>query len=285
MTSIVPALKRFGRRRPLAISLAGALIGAVLAGGVAFAAIPDSGTGVFHGCVSKFAGVLRVVDPALGQKCVTSGPFAETPITWNQVGPMGPKGDTGATGAAGPQGLKGDSGPAGVQGPQGNIGAPGAPGAQGPQGIPGLPGDPGAQGPAGPASLSALQGTACQAGGLHGAVNVTIDPSRGAVSIVCLLVEPVSVTVTGGTLQLISLVSTDLTKSFTRCLNASSCTATNFNPGDDLIVQVQNTAPFTFTCPGAAAVPAPLQPGGLYFGECIMPSLSGPYLVTAQIGP
>jgi hypothetical protein len=270
MLSIVPVFKRFARRRPLAISLAGVLVGAVVASGIAFAAIPDSGTGVFHGCVSKIGGVLRVVDPSLGQKCILAGPFAETSLTWNQTGPMGPKGDTGTTGPAGPQGLKGDPGPAGAQGPQGVMGAPGA---------------QGAQGPAGPASLSALQGTACQAGGLQGAVNVTIDPSRGAVSIVCLLVEPVSVTVAGGTLQLIGLASGDPTKPPTYCISASSCSATNYHPGDFLDVQLQNTGPFTYTCPGAAAVPAPLQPGGLYAGDCITQSLSGPYLVTAQIGP
>lgn len=37
----------------------------------------------------------------------------------NVVGPQGPKGDTGNTGATGPQGPKGDTGNTGPQGPQG----------------------------------------------------------------------------------------------------------------------------------------------------------------------
>ena len=45
----------------------------------------------------------------------------------NVVGPQGPKGDTGATGAQGP---KGDTGATGPQGPKGDTGATGP---QGPQ--------------------------------------------------------------------------------------------------------------------------------------------------------
>lgn len=36
----------------------------LLAGGVAFAAIPDAG-GVYYGCVQKSSGQLRVIDPEL----------------------------------------------------------------------------------------------------------------------------------------------------------------------------------------------------------------------------
>ena len=59
------------------------------------------------------------------------------------IGPQGPQGDKGDTGAQGPQGLKGDTG---AQGPQGPQGVKGDTGAQGPQG---LKGDKGAQGPQG----------------------------------------------------------------------------------------------------------------------------------------
>jgi len=52
------------------------------AGAVALAAIPDTGTGVFHGCYSTSTGALRVVDPSANQACRAS----EKAITWNQSG-------------------------------------------------------------------------------------------------------------------------------------------------------------------------------------------------------
>src|SRR5258707_779033 len=74
-------------RRVLIAAAAGALAATVLAGGVAWASIPDSG-GVIQGCYTKGAGVLRVIDTAKGQKC----PDAESPISWNQKGDPGPAG-------------------------------------------------------------------------------------------------------------------------------------------------------------------------------------------------
>lgn len=58
------------------------------------------------------------------------------------VGPQGPAGAKGDTGARGPQGLKGDTGP---QGPKGATGPVGDTGPQGPKG---------ATGPRGPAGIS-----------------------------------------------------------------------------------------------------------------------------------
>jgi hypothetical protein len=51
-------------------------------GTVALAAIPDVGTGVFHGCYSQSSGALRVVDPSANQTCRTN----EKAITWDQSG-------------------------------------------------------------------------------------------------------------------------------------------------------------------------------------------------------
>src|SRR6266566_365655 len=122
----------FGRVRWL---LVGAVVGAVLAGGAAFAAIPDS-SGVVHGCYQKNVGNLRVIDPSAGASCRPS----EIAISWSQTGPQGPKGDTGATGPAGPAGPagpKGDTGATGPQGPAGPKGDTGATGPTGPQGVPG----------------------------------------------------------------------------------------------------------------------------------------------------
>jgi Collagen triple helix repeat (20 copies) len=99
------------------------VLGALIAVGVAFAAIPDSG-GVIHACYSVSNGALRVVD---GTSCKSS----ETALSWNQqgttgpTGPQGPAGPTGATGPAGPTGPKGDTGDAGPTGPAGATGPTG----------------------------------------------------------------------------------------------------------------------------------------------------------------
>lgn len=55
----------------------------------------------------------------------------ETPMTWNQTGPVGPQGPQGVAGPVGPTGSQGPAGPAGAQGPQGVAGP------AGPEGLPG----------------------------------------------------------------------------------------------------------------------------------------------------
>jgi Collagen triple helix repeat (20 copies) len=128
-------LKKAGRLTTLG---AGIVIGGLLVSGVAYAAIPDAGSGQFHGCVMKSTGYIRVIDPSKKQKCSTAtGYYAEQPVTWNATGPRG---------ATGVQGIAGVAGPQGVAGPTGDTGAAGAVGPQGPQG------DTGASGAAGPSS-------------------------------------------------------------------------------------------------------------------------------------
>lgn len=120
----------------------GSILGIALAGGVAYATIPDSG-GVIHACMLKAIGTIRIIDPSAGQKCTSF----ETALQWSQTGPAG---------AVGPQGPKGDTGPQGapgLQGPQGDKGEPGAPGmqgAKGDKGDAGIQGAAGATGPQGP---------------------------------------------------------------------------------------------------------------------------------------
>jgi hypothetical protein len=144
----------FNRRglRLLTLS-AGAL---ALAGGVAYATIPDSGA-VYTACMLKNVGTIRLIDPSLpstnAQSHCTS---LETKITWNQqgqpgpLGPQGPKGEAGAQGDSGPQGPKGDTGAQGDAGPQGAKGEAGAQGDTGPQGPKGDTGPQGPQGDTGP---------------------------------------------------------------------------------------------------------------------------------------
>jgi hypothetical protein len=66
--------------------LLGAVLFAVAAGSIAYAAIPDSSSGVISACYKKSSlnqGTLRVIDPSAGQTCLSS----ESPLAWNQRGP------------------------------------------------------------------------------------------------------------------------------------------------------------------------------------------------------
>jgi hypothetical protein len=49
---------------------------------VAYATIPDSSSGVIHGCYTKTTGALRVIDPSKGQSCASG----EASLNWNQSG-------------------------------------------------------------------------------------------------------------------------------------------------------------------------------------------------------
>jgi Collagen triple helix repeat (20 copies) len=109
----------------------GLLAALALAGGAAYATIPDDG-GVIHGCYARQTGVLRVIDSD-ASRCLAS----ETAITWSQRGPQGLTGLQGDRGAQGPAGPQGPSGP---QGPQGETGPQGATGPEGPAGPAGPPG-------------------------------------------------------------------------------------------------------------------------------------------------
>jgi hypothetical protein len=60
----------------------------LVAAGIAYATIPDSG-GVIHGCYAKKDGAVRVVDPGAGGAC---DPKKEAALDWNQTGPQGPTG-------------------------------------------------------------------------------------------------------------------------------------------------------------------------------------------------
>jgi hypothetical protein len=95
-----------------------------IAGGITYAVAEIGAGGVINGCYKSGSrgddddddrghrggsGQLRVIDPAT-ERCRRG----ETPISWNQTGPQGPKGDPGPRGLPGP---KGDTGPRGPQGP------------------------------------------------------------------------------------------------------------------------------------------------------------------------
>ena len=187
----------------------------LLAGGVAIAAIPDS-SGTFRGCVNIASGVVRLLPnslPAPYNDCITSSVIAanglppfmtEVPVTWNQQGPKGdigltgapgPKGDTGLTGAPGP---KGDIGVTGAQGPKGDIGVTGAQGLKGDTGLTGAPGpkgDPGALGPQG------VAGPPGPAGSGSGAAYIQTSYPNGSLSTTPITVMSVPLPVGNYVLQ------------------------------------------------------------------------------------
>ena len=94
-----------------------ALLVLLVAGGVAYATIPDD-HGVIHGCYTRSGGALRVIDAG-----VTNCTSKETALNWSVTGPEGP---AGPAGPAGPQGADGPQGPQGAQGPQGPQGPSGS---------------------------------------------------------------------------------------------------------------------------------------------------------------
>lgn len=87
------------------VALAAIAIFAV-AGGVAYAAIPDAGTGVYHACMLKNVGTIRIIDPER-QRCSAS---LEIEITFNKQGPTGNPGPTGPPGPPGQSGRDGMDG-------------------------------------------------------------------------------------------------------------------------------------------------------------------------------
>ncbi|WP_405226768.1 hypothetical protein [Dokdonia sp. Asnod1-B02] len=95
-----------------------------------------------------------------------------TAVTVGIVGPQGPAGADGATGATGPQGPAGADGATGATGPQGPAGTDGATGPQGPAGADGATGATGPQGPAGADGATGATGPQGPAGadGATGAI-------------------------------------------------------------------------------------------------------------------
>ena len=87
------------------LALAAIAIFAV-AGGVAYAAIPDAGTGVYHACMLKNVGTIRIIDPER-QRCSAS---LEVEITFNKQGPTGNPGPTGPPGHLGRPAKDGEDG-------------------------------------------------------------------------------------------------------------------------------------------------------------------------------
>lgn len=87
-----------------------AIAGALVAGGIAYATIPDS-SGVIHACyhvnpqgVVDASGNLRVIDPSSTNKDGSACKKDEKALNFNQTGPQGQQGQQGQQGPQGPSG-------------------------------------------------------------------------------------------------------------------------------------------------------------------------------------
>ncbi len=96
--------------RPAVVTAA--IVGALVAGGIAYATIPDS-NGVIHACYHvngqgtvDGSGNLRVIDPSSTNKDGSACKHDEKALDFNQTGPQGQQGQQGQQG---PQGLTGPS--------------------------------------------------------------------------------------------------------------------------------------------------------------------------------
>jgi len=102
------AMRGWIRRRVLRLALVTTGLLAV-AGGIAYATIPDSGN-VFHACMLNNIGTVRLIDRSLPSGSLMSHCTSfETEVAWNQTGQQGPPGVQGPAGPAGPAGPTGPS--------------------------------------------------------------------------------------------------------------------------------------------------------------------------------
>ena len=88
--------------RPALVAVA--IVGALVAGGIAYATIPDS-NGVIHACYHvngqgavDGSGNLRVIDPSSSNKDGSTCKHDEKALDFNQTGPPGAQGPQGPTG-------------------------------------------------------------------------------------------------------------------------------------------------------------------------------------------
>jgi len=207
-----PAARQRRRISKKGIVVLGTTSALLVGGGVAYASIPDSTTGLISSCLTTSTGVVRVIDAQAGAVCKSS----EKALNWN-TRTIVPKGAWNATtvynprdsvsylgssylailvnknvpptnatnwhllAAAGQPGAPGATGARGSTGPQGPAGAPGVPGtngqdgAQGPAGPTGATGASGARGDTGPTGATGATGPAGATGatGPAGATGAT----------------------------------------------------------------------------------------------------------------
>jgi hypothetical protein len=158
-------------------------------------------------------------------------------------------------------------------------------------GTTGPTGATGPTGPTGPSSLAALQGSPCTIDGNQSTLNVSVNPTTGAVSLTCTPVYKVSATISGGTMTHINLRDQTILKNNVFA-NVSTSSSVLMPSGHEAIVvltsgeqDIGGGHPFRYTCPGEGEQPATAEPGFIegtfYEATCQSVSLSGDYAVTA----
>lgn len=179
-------------RRGLTIGVA---VVTTLAGGIAYATIPDAG-GVYSACMLKGVGTIRLIDKSLPSTYLLSRcTDREMEIFWNQTGPPGAQGVQGVPGKDGANGKNGTDGQDGVSvstaaEPAGTNCAAGGVQLTAANGIGyvcnGAKGPMGDQGPAGPAGGAAV--AFAETVVLNGDPNVRVfdDSSLGTITVGCL---------------------------------------------------------------------------------------------------
>jgi hypothetical protein len=95
--------------RVLAVSGGLAVAGVLIGGTVAYAAVAaQSVEDTYFACVNLATGAMRLVDPVIGQVCVSDpGPGQERQIEWSKSGSRGPEGPAGSRGPRGEPGADG----------------------------------------------------------------------------------------------------------------------------------------------------------------------------------
>lgn len=152
-------------KKHLLTAVVSALAASAIAGGIAWASIPDTGS-VYRACMLNGIGTIRLIDKSLPSTNLMSHcTDKETEVSWNQKGQDGKDGINGTNGTNGTDGKDGFS----VTSATVNAGDPscadggskftavngvtyacnGAPGRDGHDGAPGAPGTPGQDGVSG----------------------------------------------------------------------------------------------------------------------------------------
>jgi hypothetical protein len=149
----------------------------------------------------------------------------------------------------------------------------------------------GSAGSSGSVGLSGLQGSPCTVGGHSSTLQVSVNPTTGAVTMACPpLSAPSSytarVTVSGGTMTAIQ-ISDATNGTVTRCKAASSCSlaaAAGDSVDVDLLSGLDADIPgkmFTYTCGNSLPKSADPIGSAQFVGLCVENSVTGDYNVTA----
>jgi hypothetical protein len=140
--------------------------------------------------------------------------------------------------------------------------------------------------------LAALQGSPCTVNARPSSLNVSVDSTTGAVSMVCTPVYEVKATVAGGTMDLVRIREYplrvdhdffDVTTSASYLLPKGMFVAVGFEDGSH---SLGGGHPFTYTCPNGAVLTADAHSsdnaGTYYTGDnCFTDHLNADFEVTA----